>query len=114
MPAFTVNGRTYHSHVEYALEQVGGRWKLPILWRLRNKPWRYTELRQDIKGITPKMLSTQLKELEESGLISREAFAEVPPRVEYTLTARGHQALPLIDLLRELGHQWLAELEIKK
>jgi DNA-binding HxlR family transcriptional regulator len=79
------------------------------LWRLRDTPQRYTELQRSISGLTPKMLTQQLRELEAAGLVVRQVYAEVPPRVEYSLTPRGQQAVPLIHLLRSLGESWLRD-----
>lgn len=86
MPDFIYKNKVYYNPVEFALDRIGGAWKMPILWRLRERILRYSELRKDIPHITDKMLTTQLRELEEDGLISRTVFPVVPPRVEYALT----------------------------
>lgn len=114
MPGFEARGRRYHNPVEYALDLLGGKWKMPILWRLGQRTWRYGELRRDLKGITPKMLAQHLHELEADGFINRTEFVEVPPRVEYSLTPLGHQVLPLIEHLRTLGQQLLAAVGERK
>lgn len=89
-----------HGQPEVALSIIGGRWKMPILWRLALKPvWRYGELKRDLGTISHKMLSQQLKELSESGLIERTLYPVVPPRVEYSLTNKGKLALPAIRAL---------------
>lgn len=89
-----------HTQPEAALTIIGGKWKMPILWRLSLKPvWRYGELRRDLGTISHKMLSQQLKELEGSGLIQRKLYPVVPPRVEYSLTEKGRLALPAIQAL---------------
>jgi DNA-binding HxlR family transcriptional regulator len=88
VPAFTFEGHTYHNPVELALFVIGGKWKMPIPWRLNRRTWRYNELRRELSGISHKMLTQQLRELEQHGLITRTVHAVVPPRVDYDLTAR--------------------------
>ena len=102
MPNFTYQGRLYHNPVELVLDQLGGRWKMPILWRLR-----YGELRQSLAHCTDNMLATQLRELERDGYLRRTAYPEVPPRVEYTLTPLGQRVLPIVEDLRQLGQELL-------
>lgn len=87
----------------YAMDLIGQKWKLPILWYIADKgPIRYNELRRDVVGITPTMLTKCLGELEEAGLIERHQFPEIPPHVEYSLTPDGESLLPT---LREL-YDW--------
>src|ERR1700732_2049667 len=80
-----------------ALSTITGKWKLEILWLLNQRVHRFGELRRAIPGITQHMLTTQLRELESDGLICREIFAEVPPRVEYTITPAARALKPVID-----------------
>ena len=103
MPEFTFAGQQYQSPVELALDLIGGKWKMPILWRLSQRPWRYGELQRDLHRVTHKMLTQQLRELEEAGLITRTVHAVVPPRVDYAITALGQSALPAIEALRSWG-----------
>ena len=103
MPAFTHKGKKYHNPVEFALDHIGGMWRVPILWRLAQRTWRYGELKRDLRGVTHKMLSQQLDALESVGLVHRQEFAEVPPRVEYSLTELGQRVMPSLVSLRELG-----------
>ncbi|MGD9475205.1 MAG: winged helix-turn-helix transcriptional regulator [Eubacteriaceae bacterium] len=79
-----------------ALKLINGKWKLPIICTLTDKTMRYNELKREIVGITGMMLSSSLKELEESGIIHREAYEEVPPRVEYSLTGIGQELAPIL------------------
>lgn len=74
------------------MDLIGGKWSLPIVYVLLKEKKRFKELERSIEGINTRMLVKELKQLEESGIISREVFAEVPPRVEYSLTPKG-QAL---------------------
>lgn len=90
--------------VAYALNLIGGKWHLQIIWSLYKKPvQRYNELKRMVNGITNMMLSQSLKELEQYGLIERSQFAEIPPRVEYSLTEEGQTLIPLIRELSRWG-----------
>ncbi|MEK7572035.1 MAG: helix-turn-helix domain-containing protein [Patescibacteria group bacterium] len=96
---------------EDALEKIGGKWKMPILWRLsEQKVWRYSQLKRDLDPISHKMLSQQLKELEADGFINRKLYAVVPPKVEYSLTDKGSMALPAIKALCKFSAE-LKEVE---
>jgi len=106
MPRFEFRGKHYNNPVELSLDIIGGKWKMPILWRLKDKPWRYSELKKSIGKITHKMLAQQLKELEEDGLISRKVFASVPPKVEYSITEKGETTIPIIESLRKWGEDF--------
>jgi len=104
MPRFTLAGKTYNNPIELALDKIGGRWKMPILWRLSKKtPWRYGELKRNLEGISHKMLSQQLKELERDGFVTRKMYPVVPPKVEYSLTKKGERVMPVIGGLGKLG-----------
>jgi DNA-binding HxlR family transcriptional regulator len=103
MPAFLFEGQTYQNSVELALRVVGGKWKMPILWRLNRRVWRYNEPRRELVGISHKMLTQQLRELEQHGLITRTVHPVVPPRVEYDFTDLGRSTLPIIEQLRTWG-----------
>ena len=88
---------------EYALEKIGGKWKIRILWHLsRQDVLRYGELKGALGTISHKMLSQQLKELEQDGLIIRTLYPVVPPKVEYALSDRGRLTLPVISALCDL------------
>lgn len=97
--------------VTYAIELLGGRWKLLILYKLEKKTLRFIELKKKLPGITDRMLTLHLRELEKSGLISRTVYAEVPPRVEYSLTAIARRLIPVWQMLEQWGleHQQLQE-----
>jgi DNA-binding HxlR family transcriptional regulator len=107
MPEFKWDERSFNNPVELALELIGGKWKMPILWRLKERPWRYNELRRDLGRVTHKMLTEQLKELQRHGLIHREVLNAVPPHVEYSLTIEGKKCVPVINSLREFGKSYL-------
>lgn len=91
--------------IDYAFQRIGGKYKGRILWRLRNGVMRYGELRKTVTGVTPKMLTQALRELEDDGLITRKVYVEVPPRVEYQLTETGTGLLPFLQLLRDWAKQ---------
>jgi len=95
--------RTYHCALDVTMHVIGGKWKTIVLWYLRKGSKRFSELRKLIPDITEKMLSMQLKQLEKDGLVSRKVFAEVPPRVEYTLTAHGRTLQPLLEEIAKWG-----------
>lgn len=109
MPRFEFRGKYYNNPVELSLDIIGGKWKMPILWRLKDKTWRYSELKKSIGKITHKMLAQQLKELEEDGLISRKVYPSVPPKVEYTITDKGKTTIPIIESLRSWGENFKDE-----
>ncbi len=88
-------------HVDITLNVIGGKWKPVILWHLNDiSPLRFNELEKRIEGITQKMLTQQLREMEEDKLIARKVYAVVPPKVEYSVTEHGKS---LNKVLYELG-----------
>lgn len=87
----------------FAVQIIGGRWKLLILASLNKGPLRYGEVKKNVTQITERMLTLQLREMEQDGLIYRKVFAEVPPRVEYELTALGKALIPIIRDLSAWG-----------
>lgn len=87
-----------------SLEVVGYKWTLLIVRELMDGPRRFTEIARALPRANPKMVTARLRELEGAGLLSRESFAEVPPRVEYSLTARGRALRPVIEALRSWGN----------
>ncbi|MFD3509861.1 winged helix-turn-helix transcriptional regulator [Nocardia sp. NPDC058666] len=81
--------RPYSCGIDAALDVVGGKWKALILWALSTGTQRFGDLKRLVPGVTEKMLIQQLRELEHDGIIAREVYAQVPPKVEYSLTERG-------------------------
>jgi len=98
-----LNGRLYHCALDVTMDLVGGKWKTIVLWYLRKDKLRFSELRRLIPGITEKMLSMQLRQLEQDGFVSRTVYPEVPPRVEYALTPHGRTLLPLLEEIAAWG-----------
>lgn len=110
MEDFLHQNRIYYNPVEFAMAHMGGTWKMPVLLSLRNGPVRYGDLKNAIAHISHKMLNTQLRELENRGMVTRTIYQEKPPRVEYALTERAERALPVIDTIIAYG-RYLMEQE---
>lgn len=91
--------------VAVTLESVGGKWKLVILWHLSHGTLRFGELEKKIEGITQKMLTQQLREMEADSLISRKVYPVVPPKVEYSLTSHGKSLNSVLDSLSQWGEK---------
>ncbi|MBH1941810.1 helix-turn-helix transcriptional regulator [Mobilitalea sibirica] len=90
----------YDCPVTYTLSVLGGKWKWLIIYILSGEgTLRYGELRRNLSGITHKMLSQQLKELEADQLINRKEYHQIPPKVEYSLTQKGQTLIPILDLM---------------
>ncbi len=89
--------------VTKAIGIIGGKWKIIIICRLYEGKKRFGELKRSIPGITSKMLAQQLRELEQDRMIDRKAYSQVPPKVEYTLTAKGFTVKPIVMALYEWG-----------
>jgi DNA-binding HxlR family transcriptional regulator len=109
-----MNHKTYGCGLEAALDVVGGKWKVLVLWHLAPHPRRFGELRRVVDGISEKMLIQQLREMQEDGIVARKDFHEVPPRVEYSLTAFG---VSLTEALRPLcawGTKHMKRIEARK
>ncbi len=99
---------------EYTLSIVSGKWKLKIIYLLAcTTPVRYNIFKKSIDGITHKMLSTQLKELEQEGIISRKEYPQVPPKVEYSLTVKGESLIPIVTSMCEWGKEHAQNLSAK-
>ena len=97
--------------VATTVQLIGNKWKLLIIRNLLREPQRFTQLRKTIPGISQKVLTDNLRALEEDGLIEREVFAEVPPRVVYSLSALGNTLRPIIDAMKVWGTDYKAMLE---
>jgi DNA-binding HxlR family transcriptional regulator len=90
-------------------EIVAGKWTLLIIRDLASGIKRFNQLERSLQGISPKTLSERLRYLEEEGIILRQTFAEVPPRVEYSLTEKGYDLVGLIESMRNYGKRWLCD-----
>ena len=92
--------------VATTVQLIGSKWKLLIIRNLRARPWRFNELRKDLEGISQKVLTAQLRQMEDSGLLTRTVYPEVPPRVEYTLTDLGRSLKPILDAMWTWGENY--------
>ncbi|GAA1556753.1 helix-turn-helix domain-containing protein [Brevibacterium picturae] len=92
--------------VEVTVSVIGGSWKLTIIQILLQGTRRFGGLRREVGDITDRVLTRQVRELEADGLVHREVFAEVPPRVEYSLTDWGRSLQPLVEMVDDWGHRW--------
>ena len=95
----------YICGVAVTLDLIGGKWKGVILWHLSHKTLRFSQLKRRMTGITQKMLTQQLRDLEANGLINRKVFAEVPPKVEYSMTETGRTLQPMLQQMCDWGQK---------
>ena len=90
--------------VATTVQLIGNKWKLLIIRNLLVRPWRFNELQKDLDGISQKVLTDSLRSLEQDGLVTRTVYAEVPPRVEYTLSDLGLSLKPILDAMQTWGN----------
>lgn len=95
--------------IEFILDLIGTKWSISILRELFRGHQRTHELLEALPGISTKTLTVRLRELEKHGLISRKVYAEIPPRVEYSLTEKGLELQPVLVALKQVGEQWLQD-----
>lgn len=105
---------TYACPVAVTVDVIGGKWKGLILYHLISGPKRFNELRRLMSDITQRMLTLQLRELEQDGIVHREIYQQIPPKVEYSLTAFGETLKPIIFLMRDWGEVYEKEVLIKR
>ena len=103
----------FNCPVEATLSLIGGKYKPLILWHLAEQPLHYMELQRQIPSATPKMLSQQLRDLEDCGMVHREVIPEKPPRTLYSLTAFGKSIIPVIDAMCQWGAGYMNSLDIQ-
>ena len=114
MPDFVSDHHVFHNPVEFALSKIGGAYKMPILWRLKDRKWRYSELKKSIGHISDRMLTKALKELETDSFVNKEIFPVVPSKVEYAITERGLKSIEAIQVLRNFGLDLMREFGINE
>lgn len=102
-----------HCPVETTLDLIGGKYKALILWHLSTGTLRFSQLQKLITSATPRMLTLQLRELEGQNLIARKVYAEVPPRVEYSMTELGRSLMPILTAMRDWGAEYLRGQDIE-
>lgn len=101
--------KEYACPVEVTLELMGGKYKPLILWRLASATRRFGELQRLIPSATPKMLTRQLRDLENDGLVNRIVYPVVPPKVEYSLTDLGRSFIPILTLMCDWGNDYIKQ-----
>ena len=94
--------------VATTVQLIGNKWKLLILRNLRMRPWRFNELQKSLEGISQKVLTESLRSMEADGIIVRTVYAEVPPRVEYSLSELGETMRPILDAMEKWGNDYKA------
>ena len=94
--------------VATTVQLIGNKWKLLILRNLRMRPWRFNELQKSLEGISQKVLTQSLRSMEADGIIVRTVYAEVPPRVEYSLSELGGTMRPILDAMEQWGNNYKA------
>ncbi len=99
----------YTCPVETTLRVIGGKWKPLIIFYLLEGTKRFSELKRSLPQVTQQMLTLQLRELEQGGIVHRKVYAEVPPKVEYSLTPVGKSLTPILDLMVEWGMKYQKE-----
>ena len=92
--------------VATTVQLIGSKWKLLIMRNLLQRPWRFIELRKYLEGISQKVLTDSLRSMEEDGIITRTVYPEVPPRVEYALSALGESMRPIMDAMEVWGNNY--------
>ncbi|MEN8188448.1 MAG: helix-turn-helix domain-containing protein [Thermodesulfobacteriota bacterium] len=99
--------KEYHCPVEVVIDLISGKWKSEAMWLVRDQPKRFGEIKRALTGISSKVLTEQLRELEESGLIIRDSYPEIPPRVEYSLSDQGRSLWPILEQMYDWGLKYL-------
>ena len=94
--------------VATTVQLIGNKWKLLILRNRRMRPWRFNELQKSLEGISQKVLTQSLRSMEADGIIVRTVYAEVPPRVEYSLSELGETMRPILDAMEQWGNNYKA------
>lgn len=104
------NNKKYVCHLDLGMDFIKGKWKAVILCHLHKGPKRFLELQRITCGISQKVLNEKLTQLEQDGLISKTIYPEVPPRVEYSLTYKGKDLFPALDLLEKWSKKYFSDL----
>lgn len=97
--------------VATTVQLIGNKWKLLILRNLLVRPWRFNELQKSLEGISQKVLTESLRSMENDGIVVRTVYAEVPPRVEYSLSELGESMRPILDSMEAFGREYKENLE---
>ena len=98
-----MKARETNCPAEFTLAMIGGRWKIPLIFHLLAGAKRFSELSRELTGVSQKMLTQQLREMERNGLVERKVYSQVPPKVEYALTSLGRSLKPVVDAMCQWG-----------
>ncbi|MBP1043016.1 helix-turn-helix transcriptional regulator [Vagococcus sp. BWB3-3] len=105
----------YLNEFDATMQLIQGKWKIYLLYEIAdNQIARFNQLSRSLPAISNKILTNQLRELEQDGLIQRKVFPEVPPRVEYQLTTKGHSIIPVLDIICQWGLAHVPAEELKE
>ncbi len=107
-----MEAKNYNCFFQLATDMIGGKWKAMVLWALKKGVKRNGELKKLIPQISQKMLTQQLRELEEVGIVERIAYPVIPPKVEYKLTKNGEKLIPILQELHDWGKEYAKEHDI--
>ncbi|MCT4632218.1 MAG: helix-turn-helix transcriptional regulator [Firmicutes bacterium] len=107
-----VSEKAYICPLALSVDVLGGKWKMQIMWHLKDDILRYTELKKKLSKISQKILTLNLRELEEAGLVSRKIYPVSPPKVEYSLTEYGETIIPILDAIHMWGKDYSEEFGV--
>lgn len=110
----TFRDKEYRCGIDVTLAVVGGKWKASILWHLAQETKRFSDLQRQFSDTTRKMLTQQLRELEADGLVHREVYPQVPPKVEYSLTELGRTIFPILEKMCDWGSNYLRSANLSE
>jgi DNA-binding HxlR family transcriptional regulator len=109
----STSDKIYRCPLELSIDLIGGKWKCVIMWHLRKGELRFSQLKKRLPGVTQKMLTQQLRDLEENGLIHREVYPVVPPKVEYSLTEEGKVFVPVLKSMYKWGRSYSDKFHVE-
>jgi DNA-binding HxlR family transcriptional regulator len=98
--------KSYRCSLELTIALIGGKWKALIIWYLKGTTLRFNEIRKTFPDVTQKMLTQQLRDLEEDGIVHRKVYPQVPPKVEYSLTEFGESLIPVLEAMNQWGRDY--------
>ena len=101
------NDKDYRCPIEVTIDVIGGKWRSLIIWHLNREVLRFSEIQKIVSGISKKVLSEHLRDLEKNGFIERKVYPEVPPRVEYMMTPKGRKLGEVLDSMERWGRELL-------
>lgn len=103
------NGKEYKCPIEATIDVIGGKWRSLIIWHLNKEVLRFSEVQRIVPGISKKVLSEHLRDLEKNGFIERRVYPEVPPKVEYMITPKGRGLGKVLDVMEQWGRDLLED-----